>query len=331
MTTQINDIHDLLRLLEERPDLAAELRQRTLTPELLAMPEQMATLTLRVDGLAVRVDALAEQMAALTVRVDALAEQMAALTARVDALTAQMATLTARVDGLTERVDGLTEQMAALTARVDELSRELREINRRTDERLARLEELQAQTNERLARLEELQIQGNERLARLEELQAQTNERLARLENRVGDLSGAWYEERCLRRIPSLVFNEFGLVNTAVLFGGFNPPEQQFQGRLLAARREGKISDDDFRQLMAADCLAYAWDAEAEAARYLAVEMSVTLDQGDIERARERAAALGRVTAGSGWGVVISANVAEPQGRQAQDAGVTVIHFTGDK
>ena len=36
MTTQINDIHDLLRLLEERPDLAAELRQRILTPELLA-------------------------------------------------------------------------------------------------------------------------------------------------------------------------------------------------------------------------------------------------------------------------------------------------------
>ena len=62
VTTQINDIHDLLRLLEERPDLAAELRQRTLTPELLAMPEQMARLTARVDG-------LAEQMAALTLQV----------------------------------------------------------------------------------------------------------------------------------------------------------------------------------------------------------------------------------------------------------------------
>ena len=268
MTTQINDIHDLLRLLEERPDLAAELRQRTLTPELLAMPEQMAQLTAQVEG---------------------------------------------------------------LSRELREFVQEQREINRRTDERLTRLEELQAQGNERLTRLEELQAQGNERLARLEELQAQGNERLRRVENRVGDLSGSSYELLCLRRIPSLVFNQFGLVNTAVLYGGFNPPEQQFQGRLLAARREGKISDDDFRQLMAADCLAYAWDAEAEAARYLAVEMSVTLDQGDIERARERAAALGRVTEGSGWGVVISANVAEPQGRQARDAGVTVIHFTGDK
>ena len=112
VTTQINDIHDLLRLLEERPDLAVELRQRILTPELLAMPEQMAALTARVDR-------LAEQVAGLTL-------QMAALT---------------------ERVDGLTEQMAALTARVDELSRELREfvreqreINREQQEFNRRLE-----------------------------------------------------------------------------------------------------------------------------------------------------------------------------------------------
>ena len=254
MTTQINDIHDLLRLLEARPDLAAELRQRTLTPELLGLPEQMAVLTGRVDG-------LAEQMAVLT------------------------------------------EQVAGLSRRLDEFIQEQRETNRRTDERLARLEELQSQGNQQLQRLD----------------------------NRVADLAGEGYAMRCLRRFQSLVFNQFGLVNTAVLYGGLNGPEPQFQGRMVAARREGKISDWDFRQLMAADCLAYAWDAEAEAARYLAVEMSVTLDLSDIERARERAAALGRVTEGAGWGVVISAKVAEPQEGQAREAGVTVIHFMANR
>ena len=310
MTTQINDIHDLLRLLEERPDLAVELRQRTLTPELLAMPEQMAQLTAQVEGLSRELREFVQEQREINRRTD---ERLA----RLEELQAQG----------NERLARLEE----LQAQGNERLARLEELQMQGNERLTRLEELQAQGNERLTRLEELQAQGNERLARLEELQAQGNERLRRVENRVGDLSGSSYELLCLRRIPSLVFNQFGLVNTAVLYGGFNPPEQQFQGRLLAARREGKISDDDFRQLMAADCLAYAWDAEAEAARYLAVEMSVTLDRGDIERARERAAALGRVTEGSGQGVVISANVAEPQGRQARDAGVTVIHFTGDR
>ncbi len=268
MTTQINDIHDLLRLLEARPDLAAELRQRTLTPELLGMPEQMAILTGRVDG-------LAEQMVVLT------------------------------------------EQVAGLSRRLDDFIQEQRETNREFGRRLDEFIQEQRETNRRT----------DERLARLEELQSQGNQQLRWLDNRLADFAGEGYAQRCLRRFPSLVFNQFGLVNTAVLYGGLNGPEQQFQGRMVAARREGKISDWDFRQLMAADCLAYAWDAEAEAARYLAVEMSVTLDLSDIERARERAAALGRVTEGAGWGVVISANVAEPQEGQAREAGVTVIHF----
>ena len=204
----------------------------------------------------------------------------------------------------------LTEQMAVLTGRVDGLTRELREFVQE-----------QRETNRRT----------DERLARLEELQSQGNQQLQWLDNRLADFAGEGYAQRCLRRFPSLVFNQFGLVNTAVLYGGLNGSEPQFQGRMVAARREGKISDWDFRQLMAADCLAYAWDAEAEAARYLAVEMSVTLDLSDIERARERAAALGRVTEGAGWGVVISANVAEPQEGQAREAGVTVIHFMANR
>ena len=265
MTTQINDIHDLLRLLEARPDLAAELRQRTLTPELLGLPEQMAVLT--------------EQMVVLTERVDGLARE------------------------LREFIQEQRETNREFGRRLDEFIQEQRETNRRTDERLARLEELQSQGNQQLRWLD----------------------------NRLADFAGEGYAQRCLRRFPSLVFNQFGLVNTAVLYGGLNGPEPQFQGRMVAARREGKISDWDFRQLMAADCLAYAWDADTEAARYLAVEMSVTLDLSDIERARERAAALGRVTEGAGWGVVISANVAEPQEGQAREAGVTVIHFMANR
>ena len=122
MTTQINDIHDLLRLLEERPDLAAELRQRILTPELLAMPEQMARLTERVDR-------LAEQVSGLTL-------QMAALTERVDGLTLQMAALTERVDGLTAQVDGLSRELREFVREQREINREQREFNRRLEGRV---------------------------------------------------------------------------------------------------------------------------------------------------------------------------------------------------
>ena len=126
VTTQINDIHDLLRLLEARPDLAAELRQRTLTPELLAMPEQMARLTGRVDG-------LAEQMAGLTARVDGLTEQMVVLTARVDGLTEQVAELSRE---LREFVQEQREINQGFSRRLDEFIQEQREFNRRMEGRV---------------------------------------------------------------------------------------------------------------------------------------------------------------------------------------------------
>ena len=243
MTTDINNIYDLLQLLDDRPDLAAELRQRILTPELLAMPQQLAELTSEVK--------------------DFIAEQ--------------------------------------------------RETNRRTDARLDRLEEIAARSEERQARLEEIA--------------ARSEERHARLENRVSIMYGSVYEIECVRRFPSLIYNHFRLVNTTIHYGGLYPPNQRFYNRLMDARDQGKISEDDFVQLLSADCLAYSWDSERQQPCYLAAEISVTLDRSDIDRAQQRADALARATDAEARAVVISANIADLQGQQARDAGVAVIYY----
>ena len=271
MTTDINNIYDLLQLLDDRPDLAAELRQRILTPELLAMPQLLAELTSEVK--------------------DFIAEQRET-NRRTDARLAR-----------------------------------LEEIAARSEERLTRLEEIAAHSEERLTRLEEIAARSEERQARLEEIAARSEERHARLENRVSIMYGDVYELNCVRRFPSLIYNHFRLVNTTIHHGGLYPPNQQFYNRLMTARDQGKISEDDFVQLLAADCLAYSWDSERQQPCYLAAEISVTLDRSDIDRARQRADALARATDAEARAVVISANIADFQGQQARDAGVAVIYY----
>lgn len=101
------DIREIMQAIDDDPSLLEELRARILTRELLEMPENLATLTQRVDS-------LAEQMDALTGRVDSLAEQMDALTQRVDALAERM-------DALTRRVDTLVEQVGAIAVSLDTL------------------------------------------------------------------------------------------------------------------------------------------------------------------------------------------------------------------
>ena len=132
MTTQINDIHDLLRLLEARPDLAAELRQRILTPELLAMPEQLAVLTARVDG-------LAEQMAVLGQRL----EQYAAIQEETG-----------------RELRELGRQLQELSRRLDEFIQEQREFNRE----LREFKEEQQEFNQQQREFNQEQREFNRRM-----------------------------------------------------------------------------------------------------------------------------------------------------------------------
>ena len=105
MTFSVEDFHDLLRLLEERPEWRAELRRVVLSEDVLRLPEQLAQARQETDRrfqeLAARVEALAEQIAALTERMDALTERMDALTAHVSTLTGHVGSL--RGEALEER------------------------------------------------------------------------------------------------------------------------------------------------------------------------------------------------------------------------------------
>src|ERR1700675_664710 len=97
MAFRVEDFHDLVRLLEERPEWRAELRRLVLTEELLAVPEQIARLRQETDQ---RFQALAEALATLTARIDTLTDRLDTLTHRLDTLTTQVSTLTGHVGDL---------------------------------------------------------------------------------------------------------------------------------------------------------------------------------------------------------------------------------------
>ena len=105
MTTLADDI---IRIMQERPDVREQVRRAVLTDELLELPQKFAVLTQRVDDLTQQVAVLTQRMDDLTQRVDDLTQRMDDLTQRVDDLTQQVAILTQRMDDLTRRVDDLT-------------------------------------------------------------------------------------------------------------------------------------------------------------------------------------------------------------------------------
>jgi len=136
MSFTVDDFHDLIRLVETRPEWRAELRRLVLTNELLTVPDQLAALRARSEE---QFQALAEaqqrtdlQLATLTERVTALTvaqertdSQLTALTERVTALAAAQERMDNHLTALTERVTTLTERVTTLTAAQERMDRQL--------------------------------------------------------------------------------------------------------------------------------------------------------------------------------------------------------------
>ena len=105
------DFHDLVRLLEERPEWRAELRRLILAEELADLPRQLAELRVITEQ---RFKELAEAQERTDGRLEALTEQ-----------TAKLAEAQERTDG---RLEALTEQMSVLTERVATISDDVADL-----------------------------------------------------------------------------------------------------------------------------------------------------------------------------------------------------------
>jgi hypothetical protein len=173
MPFTVTEFHDLVRLVEERPEWRAELRRLVLTDELLALPEQVARL--RHDT-----------------------EQ------GFQQLAAQIAGLSAAQTRTEEQLVILSQAQARTEERLGVLS----EAQARTEEQLVILSQAQARTEERLGVLSEAQARVEEQMIALSQAQARTEEALRWLVNwqrgEAGRRDGERYEREMLRRAPAL-------------------------------------------------------------------------------------------------------------------------------
>ena len=86
MPFTMDDLHDLIRLLETRPEWRAELRRLVLTEELLAAPDQLAALRARSEE---QFQALVEAQQRTNIQLTTLTERVTALPAAQERMDRQ--------------------------------------------------------------------------------------------------------------------------------------------------------------------------------------------------------------------------------------------------
>jgi len=122
MPFTVEEFRDLVRLLEERPEWREELRRLVLTPELLALPEQIAELRARSEQ-------QFQELIAAQQRTEARVDALAAAQQRTEEEVRGLAQALRRTEG---QVTLLTQAMHTLTNDVGELKGKSLEADYRT-------------------------------------------------------------------------------------------------------------------------------------------------------------------------------------------------------
>ena len=300
MTTAIPDIADLVKVLREQPEWAETLRAILLTQELLELPEKLAQLTARVE--------------------EFIAEQKET-NRRV---AAQLAQLAEQQGKLTEQQARLNEQLARLTARVEEFIAEQKETNKLIAERLARQEADTAELKADVAELKATTGRLETDVSGLKDDVSGLKDAVGRMQGTVGRLEGAELERKVHANIAGLVSNPLGIRRPRVLKSLVLSTVPELFDILHPAQDDGRIDRDQFDSLMRADIIMSGRDLAAQPL-YVVIEISRTVHDDDVTRARERADIMAAAGGEPTLALVIGYIIPPPQRRKAEELGVHLM------
>ena len=146
--------------------------------------------------------------------------------------------------------------------------------------------------------------------------------RMDRMDGHISNLSGNDYERQVIRNIPTIL----GYSEPA--FRDVRMPDKNELIKLLdEAVEANRLTVDEARTAILANSIAVA-SAKGDGQKvWLVVEASVTIDEQDVSRAKDRASILARGIGEASYGVVVGAHIPD----ELPTEGVIAVHFAGKR
>ena len=201
----------------------------------------------------------------------------------------------------------LTNEFLGMPARLDAIERDVADITRR------------------VTTLERDVGEIKSRVTTLEHDVGEINSRVTTLEHDVAALKGDSLEVRIHQRIRPYLSQKLGLRRPHTVHSVVVDTDRQLQKAVYEAIDADRITASQEARVFATDLILRAQRRSDRATVWVAVEASSTLDQRDVERARESADALQAIFGKQSTAAVMGhAIAAEPQ-RLADASGVEVF------
>ena len=229
----------------------------------------------------------------------------------------------------------LTDEFLMLPAKVDRLM-ELIPTVERLEEDVSELKAGQARLEEDVSELKAGQVRLEERQDRLEAGQARLEERQDRLEagqirlergqqrmgGQLSNLTGSQYQRHVAEIGHRLVRREWGLQDAHLLEANSAPGKRMIIDITDAAEAAGRITVAESDEVILSDVILTGVDEASQPVQVL-LEVSLTVQQRDIERAEARARILEKATGIRTLAGVVGETIPEEERTRAQGRGVT--------
>lgn len=147
---------------------------------------------------------------------------------------------------------------------------------------------------------------------------------LKSLDSRVGNITGTRLERRVARNIRGRLRRSIGLAQSRILHRDWGETDDDLIDLLDDADERGIISRQERDDVPDADLIVAGADADGQRA-YAVIEISVTVDNLDVNRAARRAIAIAKATAAECTAVVVGSAIPDAERQRAARAGAAVI------
>ena len=292
MTTP-SRINEILHEMEQDPELAQALRDTILGQEISTLPAAVA----QNQGLIIR---LMERQLELARAVNT------ALDAVVSAMSQAGENTAGALEAHGRRIEGVESALA-----------ELREEGQRTRESLGQV----------LTDVKQLRADMTETKADVKQLQSdmtQVKTDVRRIDGRLDRGFGTNYETKVAQNVRSILGQQAGVRSSRVLKGPNLMTDPGFDRQVESAEASGAITEDESDELLLLDLIVSGTRTGTRERVYAGVEVSITANADDVNRAADRAEILRKVTGGPALAAVIAARVEAPQRELAAQREVAV-------
>ena len=169
------------------------------------------------------------------------------------------------------------------------------------------------------------EVQGDVNQLQLVATEVQADVR--RMDGRLDRGFGANYGAKVGRNIRSILGQQAGIRNSKVMWGLNIRTDQVFEKQVENAEAAGVISEQESDELWLLDLIVSGTQRGTQDRVYVGVEVSITADANDVDRAADRTEILRKLTGGPALAVVVASRMDEPQRELAIRRGVeTVLH-----